>query len=517
MRTYHLADYLILGSGLSALVFGALMAKEGKTVHVLEAHEYPGGFGHTFIMANKYHFNAQLHYVWDCGEGDTVNRVLKKLGLDEDVTFERYDPDGFDHMHIPGYSLEIPSDSDELTRRLSALFPEHITQIKGFVQAVQKVRQGLKCLSPPMRPQLLLKQLPFALSALGHYGSTLQDMFDEYQLPEAAQTLLALQWPDFLLPPEQLSFYAWVILFTGYQEGAYYPTKHFEHVINSLVSIIEEVGGKVLTDTEVTEFLVERRTVRGVKAVDRRSHETLEFLGDRIICNIDPKKAASMIGLHKFSPGVQRKLNYEYSPSNFMAYCAVKDLDLREYGFGPWNTFHSEDSDLNAAFKRMYEKNDFSRPSFAITTPTLLTTAKRDCPEDCQILEFLTVANYQYFNELLKRDRKAYNRKKEEILETILDIVERDYIPNLREHLVFKITGSPTTNERFCRCPQGNSYGSSLTPKNMGLGRLNHKTSLQNFYFCNASSGYPGFAPTFWTGAMLYQRLSGVPLLTAAA
>ena len=165
----------------------------------------------------------------------------------------------------------------------------------------------------------------------------------------------------------------------------------------------------------------------------------------------------------------------------------------------------------------MYEENDFSRPSFAITTPTLLTTAKRDCPEDCQILEFLTVANYQYFDELLKRDRKAYNRKKEEILDTILDIVERDYIPNLREHLVFRITGSPTTNERFCRCPQGNSYGSSLAPKNMGLGRQNHKTSLQNVYFCNASSGYPGFAPTFWTGAMLYQRLSGVPLLTAAA
>jgi hypothetical protein len=42
----------------------------------------------------------------------------------------------------------------------------------------------------------------------------------------------------------------------------------------------------------------------------------------------------------------------------------------------------------------------------------------------------------------------------------------------------------------------------------MGIGRLNHQTSLKNFYFCNASSGYPGFAPTFWTGAMLYQRLS---------
>ncbi len=517
MRASYLADYLILGSGLSALVFGALMAKSGKTVHVLEAHEYPGGFGHTFTMAKKYRFNAQLHYVWDCGEGNTVNRVLKKLGLDQAVTFERYDPDGFDHMHIPGYSLEIPSDSGKLSRRLSALFPDHKTQIQGFVQAVQQVRQGLKCLSPPLRPQLLLKQLPVAVTALKHYGSTLQDVFDEYQLPEAAQTLLALQWPDFLLPPDQLSFYAWVILFTGYQEGAYYPTQHFEHVIDSLVNTIEENGGKVRTETEVTEFLVDGKTVKGVKALDQRSHETIEFLGDRVICNIDPKKAAQMIGLQKFSRGVRRKLNYEYSPSNFMAYCAVKDLDLREYGFGPWNTFHSEDPDLNAAFRRMYEDNDFSRPSFAITTPTLLTTAKRDCPEDCQIIEFLTVANYQYFDELLKRDRKAYSRKKEEILETILDIVERDYIPNLRKHLVFKITGSPTTNERFCRCPQGNSYGSSLTPQNMGLGRLNHKTSLQHFYFCNASSGYPGFAPTFWTGAMLYQRLSGEPLLTAAA
>ena len=516
MRENYSADYLIVGSGLSALVFGALMAKAGKIVHVLEAHEYPGGFGHTFTMAKKYHFNAQLHYVWDCGEGNTVNRVLKKLELDQAVTFERYDPDGFDHMHIPGYSLEIPSDSDELSRRLSALFPEHTTQIKEFVQAVQQVRLGLKCLSPPLRPQLLLKQLPVAVTALKHYGSTLQEVFDEYQIPEAAQTLLALQWPDFLLPPDQLSFYAWVILFTGYQEGAYYPTQHFEHVVNSLVKTIEENGGKVRTETEVTEFIVEGKTVKGVKAFDQRGQETIEFLGDRVICNIDPKKAAQMIGLQKFSSGVRRKLNYDYSPSNFMAYCVVKDLDLREYGFGPWNTFHSEDPDLNAAFKRMYEDNDFSRPSFAITTPTLLTTDKRDCPEDCQIIEFLTVANYRYFDELLKRDRKAYNRKKEEILETILDIVERDYIPNLRQHLVFKITGSPTTNERFCWCPQGNSYGSSLTPQNMGLGRLNHKTSLQHFYFCNASSGYPGFAPTFWTGAMLYQRLSGEPLLTAA-
>jgi phytoene dehydrogenase-like protein len=196
-----------------------------------------------------------------------------------------------------------------------------------------------------------------------------------------------------------------------------------------------------------------------------------------------------------------------------MAYCVVKDLDLRDYGFGNWNLFHSGHQSLNEAFAQMYDRNDFSNPSFGIATPTLLTNANRDCPEDCQIIEFLTVANYNYFNQLKQSDRQAYYQKKQEILDSILDVVEKNYVPNFRKHMVFHVTGSPTTNERYCWCPQGNSYGSKLTPNNMGPRRLNHETSLDRFYFCNASSGYPGFAPTIGTGAQLYQRLSGDVIL----
>jgi all-trans-retinol 13,14-reductase len=495
------------------LVFGALMAKAGKTVQILEAHEYPGGFGHTFTMAKQYTFNAQLHYVWDCGEGDTVNRVLRKLNLEQDVTFERYDPNGFDHMRMPNYALDIPSASQELIQRLSILFPENADNIRQFILEVQKTREGLKQLSPPLNPGKIFKHWQTVFRTLLYLNSTLQDVFNKFKLPQAAQTLLALQWPDFLLPPDQLSFYAWVILFTGYQQGAFYPTQHFEQVINALVKVIEEHGGKILFNQEVTQFKVLNRIIVGVQTIDRVTYQTHEFSGETVICNMDPKKAAKMIGLEQFSRTLQHKLDYEYSPSNFMAYCVVKDLDLRNFGFGKWNLFHTGHQDLNEAFRQMYEQHNYSNPSFAITTPTLLTEARRDCPEDCQIIEFLTVADYEYFKTLQGISRKAYSQKKEEILDSILDVVEAQYVPNLRQHLVFKITGSPTTNERFCWCPHGNSYGSSLTPRNMGLGRLNYNSSLQNFYFCNASSGYPGFAATFWTGAILYQHLSGNEIL----
>ena len=506
-------DYLIVGSGLSALVFGSLMAKAGKKVRILEAHEYPGGFGHTFTMAKKYKFNAQLHYVWDCGEGKTVNRVLKQLELDREVTFERYDPDSFDRMYMPGYSLAIPSSSETLSQRLIELFPDAAANIQRFIDEIKVVSDSLKILSPPIKPRDLLSQVGGVARTLLYLNSTLQDVFNEFDLPLPAQTLLASQWPDFLLPPDRLSFYAWVILFTGYQNGAFYPTQHFEHVINSLVKTIFDCSGEVLLNYEVNQFIITDRTVTGVLAKNLKTKQIEEFNGNTVICNIDPQKAARTIGFDLFSPAVRRKLDYDYSPSNYMAYCVVKDLDLRDYGFGKWNTFHTGDTDLNQAFDRMYYQHDFSNPSFAITTPTLLTTDRRDCPEDCQIIEFLTVANYDYFKKLKATDPKAYRQKKTEIFDSIVSVVEANYIPNLREHLVFNITGSPTTNEDFCWCPEGNSYGSSLTPKNMGIGRLTAETSLKNFYFCNASSGYPGFAPTFWTGASLYQKLSGDEIL----
>lgn len=404
-------DYLIIGSGLSALTFGALMANSGKTVTILEAHEHPGGFGHTFTMAKKYTFNAQFHYVWSCGEGQTVNQVLKKLGLDKDITFERYDPNGFDHMRMPGYAIDIPSEPAELIERLSALFPEHRDKISQFINEVEKTSTGLKIVAPPLKPIELLKYPQAAFSAISNVNSTLQDVFDKFQLPQAVQTLLALQWLDFLLPPNQLSFFAWVALFRGYQAGAFYPTQHFENVINSLVKVIEFHGGEVLLNQEVTNFRLTDKTVTGVEAMNLTTHQTAEFTGDTVICNIDPQRAAKMIGEEKFSRKVRRKLNYEYSASNYMAYCVVKDIDLRDYGFGKWNLSHTGHEDLNEAFAQMYDRHDFSNPSFAITTPTLMTTASRDCPEDCQIIEFLTVANYDYFKQLQERDLKAYRQK----------------------------------------------------------------------------------------------------------
>ncbi len=507
-------DYLILGSGLAGLSFGALMAHAGKKVVVLEANEYPGGFGHTFIEGNKYRFNAQLHYVWGCRPGRNVNKFLRKLNLAEVVTFEEYDRMGYDHMRIPGYSLDIPSSYDLLIERLVSLFPKYNKNINRFIQTVCKTSAELDRLPAPLNALPVLLNLPKCPRVIKYHNATLQDVFDEFSLPLEAQALLASQWLDFLLPPKKLSFFAWVVLFCGYCHGAYYPTRHFEFVINSLVKKILDQGGKVRCEKRVIDFILDNKKVRGVIAEDTdESGKSNEYLGKAVICNIDPRKAAEMIGFEKFSKSLRNKINYDYSPSNFVAYCVVKDLNLRNYGFGKWNLFHSEKADLNEVFDDMYRRGDYSKPSFAVTVPTLLTKDHSDCPEGTTIIQFLTVADYKRFSDLKNSNAVEYRRKKKEVFDAILDVMERDYIPDLRKHLIFKMTGSPTTNEHFCGSPAGNSYGSNMSPLNLGVGRLDHRTSLENFYFCNASSGYAGFAGTIGTGCRLYETLASDDVL----
>ena len=505
-------DYLVVGSGLAGLSFAALMARAGRRVVVLEAHERAGGYGHTFDVGG-YRFNAQLHYVWNTAPERTVGRVLNRLGLADVLPFVSLDPSGYDHMRIPGYAVDIPYDSGELGRRLRALFPGHARAIDSFLDDLRWTDEGLEAL-PSAITGFRPRHGRGYLQVLRNRDATLQEVFDRHSLPIEAQALLALQWPDFLLPPNQLSYLAWVKLFAGYGRGASYPRGHFHSVVDALVGVIEAAGGELRLQHKVTRFLFEGDRVSGVRVevTDESGVGTGVFedlATNQVICNMDPRQAAELIGLERFPARVRSRLQYTYSASSFVAYCGVKDLDLREHGFGAWNVFHAESPDLNGAFEAMYERGDYSRVSFAMSTPTLISDAPGAAPPGHQILELLTVANHGRFLEAHLDRPKAYREQKQHIFDTMLDVIERDYVPGLRDHLTVHLTGSPTTSERFVRAPAGNSYGSAMTPRQVSRDRLDHRTGVPGLYFCNASSGFAGFSGTFWTGAHLYETLTG--------
>lgn len=508
-------DYLVLGSGLSSLSFASLAAQSGKTVKILEAHEYFGGYGHTFPVGD-YQFNAQFHYVIGCGKGGIVNTFLKRLGLDKEVLFNQLNKEGYDRVYCGEKRLWIPNKLENLEQNLLAICPEASEPIRRFIAILMAYRKGADHFPRHLR-QLpnVLKEISSFFVMTKYHSYTLQEVFDQCKLPKILQTLLAGQMVNYMLPPKDLSFFAFALLFNGYSEGAYYPKKHFAHVIHSLVKTIEANKGALFPNEKVVSFIMEKKTVRGVYTQSVNPKTGIPYgplkahYGKTVVCNFDPQQAAKMIGLEKFSSKVKRALDYDYSWSSFVLYGIVKGVNLREHGFGNWNIWHCPE-DLNETIDSMYYKNDYSNPYFVINCPSYFSEDKTHClKDDCLKLEILTVANYKYWEELKLRDQRSYYKRKQEVLDQILDVVEKHYVPNIRQHLALKMIGSPTSCERFVWAPNGGSYGVNLTPRNFQpLRKLTAETSLKNCYFCSAASGVAGFAGAIHTGVSLYEKLT---------
>ncbi len=504
----HEYDYVFIGTGHSALSCAALLANAGKKVCMLEAHDTPGGYAHTFRQG-EFHFCAQVHYIWGCGPGEKFNVFLNKLGIEQDISFELYDPDGYDHIVLPdGKRVKFPYGFDRLAESIASHYPDQKESINNFVQLMKKIRSEMKKL--PIRPIKWWEKLikwPQFLTLLKYRKATLQNVFEECKLSKEVQAVFGGNAGDFGAPPDELSIFAFVGLMSGYNTGAYYPTKHYKHYIQSLADfIVSKDGCHIYYETPVEKIKTEFGRVTEVTTKDGKSFNANEY-----ICNADPQKAAkNLIGWEKFSPEMQKKLSYEYSPSGIMIYLGLKDIDLKKLGFGKFNIWHLQSWDMNENWHKKDLDDRFSDIWFFMSTPTLHSNAPGTTPGDnYEIMEVASFVNYDLFKDAQDRSYAEYAKLKMQYAEKLIDLVAKYYIPDIRKHIVVKTIGSPTTFEDYAMAPQGNAYGANLTPAHLSLGKLKRETGFANLHWCNATSGAAGMHGTLATGMQLYMDLTG--------
>lgn len=497
-------DDLVIGAGMAGLSVGALLARSGRRVLVVEAHDAPGGYAHTFTM-KRFRFCAQVHYVFGCGEGETIDRLLRRLGVE--VPFVRLDSEGFDHVVVRDERVRIPNGLAKFRERLLRRYPQWRAPILGYFEAVTAVADELDRSDELPRELSLLSIVRSAwrFKNLVRYArSTLADVYDALDVPPLLRAVLAGQSGDYLLPPRQVSFLLHVALVASYDRGAYYPRDHYGSLVDALASSIRSRPGcALLLEHEVERIHCDGRRVVGVTTKNGR-----RFTARRYVSNADPRLTARLVGERHLAPDASR-LKYDYSCSTVTLYLAVKGLDLRDHGFGSFNVWHYPHEDIDRMYDDQLRRHDLSNPWLFMSTPTLHSDAPGLCPPGHQVLEVATCADHAWFADLRRRDRRAYNLEKKRIRERILDVIEARYVPRLRDHLAIRVMGTPATNERFCRAPAGNAYGAALVPAQVALGRRPFRTSLDNLWMVNATAGLPSVAGAIGSGMRLYEELTG--------
>lgn len=500
-------DYVILGAGLGGLSAAACLARQGHEVAVLEKHYLPGGCCHTFDYG-EYRFCADVHYISQCGSGQTIDQLLTYL--DCQVSFNSLDSDCIDRVITPEVDFKIPLGWETLRARLVATFPEERVAINRYCDEIQQIHQEVHHLVREVRwydqKWSDWLKLPKYWNLFSKRNWTLQDLYNHVGLSPKLQNLLAGQSGDYALPPNEIALLTHTALVWDYSEGAFYPKHHFKQFVDTIVEAITTRQGVVQLSTPVAHIEVVDRQVQYVATADGEIYRAKQAY----ISDLDPKLTVQLMHTAEAlsSHEHQRLTGYQYSASAFNVYLGLDSrFEPERYGLGNWNIWYYPTGDLNQEYQQQLQ-GDLSHPWIFLSCPTMKSREPGMAPPGHHVLEIATVCPYEPFEQLHKTDLKAYKAKKREVYKQIMTSV-RDLIPDIDAYARMKIYGTPTTSEYYLGQPQGNIYGAKLIPRQVGLNRLGYTTEVPNLFFVGASAGYPSVPGVIGNGMDVVELMTG--------
>lgn len=258
-------DVIIIGSGIGGLTSAAILARYNhKKVLVLEKHFQLGGLTHEF-QRGKFRWDVGLHYVGGVAKGDFARAVFDYI-TNSKLEWQKM-PFIFEKFIYPDLKFDVPSDPIAYRKKLIEQFPLEKFAIIQYFKDIQAACswQRLEILAKGL-PTLFAKGLKicnFRNNRLAR--GTVGDYLDSHFKDKRLIALLASQWGDYGLPPHQAAFAIHAIVVQYYLQGAYYPIGGASSIVKQVQPIIENDGGRLLPNQEVTDLIIEEGIVKGVK------------------------------------------------------------------------------------------------------------------------------------------------------------------------------------------------------------------------------------------------------------
>lgn len=499
---------LILGSGMGGLALATLLARAGVEVTVLEAHpSFLGGYAHSFDVEG-YRFTAGPRYLWNFGKGQIGYRFLEKCELLERVPMVELDRRGFDHIYVADEEpVCVPNGWADYGELLKERFPQEAKGIDQFFSVCRRVFHTFEVIDElglylePWRKILpaCFRSAPRSTAwILWHRYLTLRQVFDWCGLSGHLRAILYAHGGIFALSDEEVSFHIYAAATLFYHRGCYYPADDMEGLIGALTETIERRKGRILRGRRVLDVEADRQ---GVRSVGTSSGE--RFAADVVVVNFDPTTFLSLIR-DPAALDQRRWPRYKYSHSISSLFLGVARAELLTPHFGRWNNWYVSTKE---PLVNLYEADPRDEPkALYVNSPTLVKGSGRDAPPGGATVTAFAPCSYR----VMKAAERSGIRDALRVQQTgrLLDLIERRFIPHLRENLAATYLRMPDDNERLLLAPSGAIYGRALEPREVWK-KVPFKGVLPNLYFVGAYVSFAGIASVIHAACRLYQELTG--------
>lgn len=503
-------DSIIIGSGVGGLSAAICLARAGQKVLILEQHDVPGGWCHSFYL-NGYRFTPGVHYVGLMEKGQSTCELYEGLGIANDIQFYRMNPNGFEHCWIGNERFDYSADFNTFKSDLIKRFPHEEKNIKKYLTLIKNVGDQLK-LIPKIRGLWQQLTIPFRTKHMGKYSPfSLKRVINWHIKDPLLQRILNIQFGDHGLPPAKASFIMHAAIMDHYSSGGYYPLGGGGALVKSMTNKIKALDGKIKTSSSVKRILIEGDGKKKAVGVELDSGE--RYYGKQIISNADPGITfLNLIGKENLSRKLLNKLNKtKYSCTSLMLFLTV-DMDVKKAGIDSGNIWLMPNKDMDAIYNDMQKVNIAEGDEFSgmfISCTSLKDPISFD--GKYHTIEAITYLNYEAFKEFEHEDlerSQAYMDFKETLIQKFLNSLER-VIPGITNSIVNKELGTPITNEYYINSTKGNVYGTEKSLKHIGPFAYKSKSEIENLYLCGASVVSHGVAGAGYSGVQTAAAILG--------
>ncbi|MBT6179967.1 MAG: NAD(P)/FAD-dependent oxidoreductase [Deltaproteobacteria bacterium] len=498
-------DAIVIGSGIGGLTTAALMATHAdKRVLVLERHYTAGGFTHTF-RRKGYEWDVGVHYIGEVhDERAEVRRVFDDI-TDGQLKWADMG-EVYDCIVIGEDKYDLVKGRKNFIAKLTEYFPEEEDNIKEYVRRVkQTIKDGQfyfldKALPGPVSAVLgpLLRR-----KAMKASGQTVGEVLAEITDNKRLRAVLAGQYGDYGLSPKDGSFFIHCMVVNHYFEGGAYPIGGSARIAETILPVIEQAGGKVLTNAPVDEVIVKKGRAVGVRLEDGKELFAPVIISNAGVVNtinrLLPEQVAKKYGFD------QRVKNVEPSVAHMSLYIGSKktasELNLEKRNL--W-VYPGEDHDASIE-NFLADPDNNPLPVAYLSFPSAKDPSFEERYPGKATLEVVSLAPFDWFKKWedtkWKKRGDDYDALKEKYTQRMLEALYKQ-CPQLEGNIDYLELSTPLSTKTFASFASGEIYGLSHTPDRFKELWLRPRTPIKGFYLTGVDICSCGVAGGMFGGVL---------------
>lgn len=454
-------DVIVAGGGLGGITTGALLAKGGRRVLVVDRQDGPGGYAHAF-RRGPYVFDPAVHITGQAGRGLPFDLLMRVLGVADQVDFAPIDD--LYAVAFPGLRERVPVGREAFLETHARHFPREREGLRRFVQLAATVTRESQELSPRVAFRELDKAVARYPTLFKHRNLTVSQALGEYVTDPRARAFVTTSWPYLGLPPDDLSFFSWSgMVMSMLDDSPFYSKGSFQRVADAFVTALERAGGEFVPRTTVEKILVEDGKATGVRLAGGRV-----VRAPIIVSNIDARQTyEELVGPEHLPAAFVRNLRrLRPSLSAVVVYAATR-LDLRDL-HPAHETFVHKHWDHGETYRDVLA----GRPGgMWVNVPTLVDPSLAPAGEHIVIMTSLAPFDIG----------APWSEQKSRYTDAMVAEIEALF-PGFEDNIAHIETATPATLAHYSRNREGAIYGWANTASQAGTKRPSRQTPIEGLF-----------------------------------